>query len=73
MYVVDVGISSREPKYKYKLLYSVHCTVAPTQVDKVLAELANLNHCALPFLSRAAVNLCWYNYTIHHLMWIVNG
>ena len=24
------------------------------------AELANLNHCAVPFLSRAAVNLSWY-------------
>ena len=27
------------------------------------AELANLNHCTVPFLSRAAVNLCWYYYT----------
>ena len=27
------------------------------------AELANLNHCAVPFLSLAAVNLCWYNYS----------
>ena len=27
-------------------------------------ELANLNHCAVPFLSRAAVNLCWYYYNI---------
>ena len=27
---------------------------------KMRAELANLNHCAVPFLSRAAVNLCWY-------------
>ena len=26
------------------------------------AELANLNDCAVPFLSRAAVNLCWYYY-----------
>ena len=25
------------------------------------AELANLNHCAVPFLSRAAVNLSWYD------------
>ena len=24
------------------------------------AELANLNHCAVPLLSRAAVNLCWF-------------
>ena len=27
------------------------------------AELANLNHCAVPFLSRAAVNLSWYDST----------
>ena len=27
------------------------------------AELANLNHCAVPFLSRAVVNLCWYGVT----------
>ena len=26
------------------------------------AILANLNHCAVPYLSRAAVNLCWYDY-----------
>ena len=25
------------------------------------AELANLNHCAVPFLSRANVNLSWYD------------
>ena len=25
------------------------------------AELANLNHCAVPFLSRAAVSLSWYD------------
>ena len=27
------------------------------------AELGNLNHCAVPFLSHAAVNLCRYYYT----------
>ena len=27
------------------------------------ATLANLNHCAVPFLSRDTVNLCWYHYT----------
>ena len=26
------------------------------------AELANLNDCSVPFLSRAAVKLCWYDY-----------
>ena len=31
------------------------------------AELANLNHCTVPFLSRAAVDLSWYDsrYTLH--------
>ena len=27
------------------------------------AKLANVNHCAVPFVSRAAVNLCGYYYT----------
>ena len=27
------------------------------------AELVNLNHCAVPFLNRATVNLYWYCYT----------
>ena len=26
------------------------------------AELSSLNHCAVPFLSPAAVNLRWYDY-----------
>ena len=34
-----------------------------TQVEKMRAELPNLNHCAVPFLSRAAVNLSWYDST----------
>ena len=29
---------------------------------KTRVELANQNHCAVPFLSRAAVSLCWYVY-----------
>ena len=33
------------------------------KLTKMLAELTNLNHCAVPFLSRAAVNLWWYDYT----------
>ena len=37
------------------------------------AKLANLNHCAVPFLSRAVVNLSWYDrtlytYTIHYCL-----
>ena len=29
---------------------------------KMRAELANLNHSVVPFLSRAVVKLCWYYY-----------
>ena len=29
-------------------------------------ELANLSHCAVPFLRCAAVNLCWYLVSIPH-------
>ena len=36
------------------------------KLTKMRAELANLNHCAVPFLSRAAVNLCGTT-TIHLL------
>ena len=25
-------------------------------------ELSGLNHCAVPFLSRAVADLCWYYY-----------
>ena len=38
--------------------------IVQTQVEKMRAELANLNHCAVPFLSRATVSLCWYYYII---------
>ena len=31
----------------------------PTQVIKMRIKLANLNDCAVPFLSRAAANLFW--------------
>ena len=30
---------------------------------KMRAELANLNHCAVPFLTRASAFLCWYYFT----------
>ena len=33
------------------------------KLTKMRAELADLNHCAVLFLSRAAVNLRWYYYT----------
>ena len=32
------------------------------------AELPNLDDCAVPFLSRAAVNLCWYYYTFYIIL-----
>ena len=35
--------------------------IVPTQVNKMRAKLANLNDCAVPFLSRASVNMCWYH------------
>ena len=41
--------------------------VVPTQVEKMRAELANHNHCAVPFSSRAAINLSWYDITINIL------
>ena len=53
------------------MVYSLMCvlsTVYKTNVQsyqrkliKVRAELANLNHCAVSFLRRAAVNLSWYD------------
>ena len=33
----------------------------PTKVEKMRAKLANLNPCAVSFLSRAAVNVSWYD------------
>ena len=35
------------------------------------AELANINHCAVPFLSRAAVNLSWYDSTYIIIIYII--
>ena len=35
------------------------------------AELVNLNHCAVPFLSRAAANLCWYYYSIYYKVYSI--
>ena len=45
----------------------IMCTVLSYQLKliKMHAKLSSLNHCAEPFLSRAAVNLCWYWYTMH--------
>ena len=46
-------------------------TIRPTQtviwyqhkLIKIRTELSTLNHCTVPFLSRAAANFCWY-YTL---------
>ena len=37
-------------------------------MTKMRAELANLNHCAVSLLSRAAANLCWYYYILQHII-----
>ena len=39
--------------------------VVPAQVDIMRAEVSSLNHCAVPFLSRTAINLCWYSILLH--------
>ena len=36
-----------------------------TKLIKMHTELASLNHCAVPFLSRAAAYLCWYFYSVN--------
>ena len=55
------------------VLLIIEYTVVPTQVEKMRAELANLNHCAVPFLSRAAVSLSWYDSTVRPLSSAVLG
>ena len=48
---------------------SIHYVITLCRADsriklkKIRAELANLNHCAVPFLSLAAVNFSWYDST----------
>ena len=34
----------------------------------MLAELANLNHCTVPFFSRAAFSLSWYDNVHKHVI-----
>ena len=34
------------------------------ELIKMRAEFVNLNHCAVPFLRRAAVNLRWYYHRV---------
>ena len=52
--------------------YRLQCIVVPTQVEKMRAELASLNPCAVPFLSRTTVNLSWNEYTtyIKHIYFV---
>ena len=43
------------------MLWSI---VIPAQAEKMRAELASLNPCAVRFLNRAVVKLRWYYYTL---------
>ena len=46
---------------KYKCLYkNLMYAIVQHKLVKMHAELASLNHCAVPFISRADANLCWY-------------
>ena len=38
---------------------------------KMRAKLANLNHCAVPFLRCAAANLCWYYYYVIYMSFYI--
>ena len=51
-------------QHMHQQLTTYHVIVLSYQLKliKMHAILANLNHCAVPFLSRAAVNLCRYDY-----------
>ena len=44
----------------------IYLSFIVAQLLKVRAELAGLNHCAVPPLSRATTNLCWY-YSISYI------
>ena len=46
-------------KYDHDFLYKSY--IVSARVDKMRAELPNLNHCAVPFLNRAPANLSWYD------------
>ena len=40
-----------------------YITAALGRVSKMRAELSSVNHCAVPFLSCAGANSCWYHYS----------
>ena len=44
------------------------CNIVPTQVDKNARKLADINNCAVSFLSRAAANLCGYYYVSYSVI-----
>ena len=49
--------------------YDIQSSVVPLPIPTQV-ELANLNHCAVPFLNRAAVNLSCFdstNKTVHNI------
>ena len=43
---------------------------APAKLIKMRAELANLHHCAVPFLSRAAASFCLYYISVLFMVFI---
>ena len=45
-----------------KIYCTYHMISYQLKLIEMRAELANLNNCAVPFLSRAAANLCWHYY-----------
>ena len=54
------------PSYHLKIgspLISVFVLSYQLKLIKMRAEFASLNPCAVPFLSRAGVNLSWYDCT----------
>ena len=62
---IDISVFS----LNYTTLPLYNIISCQLKLTKMRGELATLNHCAVPFLSRAATNLCWYYiilYTYHY-------
>ena len=51
--------------YVYVHRYAYYIILYQLKLTKMFAELAYINDCAVPFLSCAGVNLCWYYHTYH--------
>ena len=47
--------------YQLKFIKMFNVQSYQLKFIKMRVELANRNHCAVPFLSSAAVNLSWYD------------